>query len=202
MSNSLQSHGLYSPWSSPGQNTGVGSLSHLQGIFPIQGSNPDLPHCKWILYQLSYQGIPTDVFHPKTFMDLLNWLKCGSMVKCLPAVTGDTGAIGSVPGSGRSPWGRNGNPLQYSCLENPIHRRAWRATIHGVTKESDTTERLRTQISLTCQHRPLFPLLKTKMEKKYMFKDRKPDFWPEPSAGLALTYLLNKHFIEVLSINI
>ena len=40
------------------------------------------------------------------------------------------------------------------------------------------------------------------MEKKYMFKDRKPDFWPEPSAGLALIYLLNKHFIEVLSINI
>ena len=138
----------------------------------------------------------------ESFMDLLNWLKCGSMVKCLPAITGDTGAMGSVPGSGRPPWGRNGNPLQYSCLENPIHRRAWRATIHGVTKESDTTERLRTQISLTCQHRPLFPLLKTKMEKKYMFKDRKPDFWPEPSAGLALIYLLNKHFIEVLSINI
>ena len=46
-------HGLYSPWTSPGQNTGVGSLSVLQGIFPTQGLNPVLPHCRWILYQLS-----------------------------------------------------------------------------------------------------------------------------------------------------
>ena len=48
-------HGLYSPWNS-GQNTGVGSLFLLQGIFPTQGSNPGLPHCRWILYQLSQQG--------------------------------------------------------------------------------------------------------------------------------------------------
>ena len=56
MSDSLWPHGLYSPWSSPGQNTGVGSLSLLQGIFPTQGSNLDLLHCGWILYQLSHQG--------------------------------------------------------------------------------------------------------------------------------------------------
>ena len=43
-------------WNSPGQNTGVGSLSFLQGIFPTQGSNPDLPHCRQILYHLSRQG--------------------------------------------------------------------------------------------------------------------------------------------------
>ena len=49
-------HGLYSPWNSPGQNTGVGSLSLLQGTFPTQGSNTGLWHCKWILYQLSHQG--------------------------------------------------------------------------------------------------------------------------------------------------
>ena len=49
---------LYSPWNSPGQNTGVGSLSLLQGIFPTRGSNPGLPHCRWILYQLSHQGSP------------------------------------------------------------------------------------------------------------------------------------------------
>ena len=48
----------YSPWNSPGQNTGVGSLSLLQGIFPTQGSNPGLPHCRWILYQLSHQESP------------------------------------------------------------------------------------------------------------------------------------------------
>ena len=58
MSNSLQLHGLYSPWNSPSQNTGVGSLSLLQGIFPTQGLNPGLPYCRWILYQLSHKGSP------------------------------------------------------------------------------------------------------------------------------------------------
>ena len=47
-----------SPWDSPGQNTGVGSLSLLQGIFPTQGSNPNLPHCRQILYQLNHKGSP------------------------------------------------------------------------------------------------------------------------------------------------
>ena len=56
MSDYLQPHGLYSPWNSPGQNTGVGSLSFLQGIFQTQGLNPGLPHCRWIHYQLSHQG--------------------------------------------------------------------------------------------------------------------------------------------------
>ena len=56
MSDSLRPHRSYSPWNSPGQNTGVGSLSLLQGIFPTQGSNPGLPHCRQILYQLSHQG--------------------------------------------------------------------------------------------------------------------------------------------------
>ena len=55
--NSLRPHGLYSPWNSSGQNTGVGSLSLLQGIFPTQGSNWGLLHCRQILYQLSYQGV-------------------------------------------------------------------------------------------------------------------------------------------------
>ena len=58
MSDSLQPHGPHSKWNSPGQNIGVGSLSLLQGIFPIQGSNPGLPHCRGILYQLSHQGSP------------------------------------------------------------------------------------------------------------------------------------------------
>ena len=52
VSDSLWSHGLCSPWDSPGQNTGVGSRSFLQGIFPTQGSNPGLLHCRQILYQL------------------------------------------------------------------------------------------------------------------------------------------------------
>ena len=58
VSDSLRFYGLYSPWNSPGQNTGMGSLSLLQGIFPIQGSNPGLPHCRWILYQLGHKGSP------------------------------------------------------------------------------------------------------------------------------------------------
>ena len=58
MPNTLGPHGLYSPWNSSGQNTGVGSLSLLQGIFPTQGSNPGFLHCRWILYQLSYEGNP------------------------------------------------------------------------------------------------------------------------------------------------
>jgi len=57
-SDSLQPHRLHSPWNSPGQNTGMGSLSFLQGVFPIQGSNPGLPHCRQIINQLSHQGIP------------------------------------------------------------------------------------------------------------------------------------------------
>ena len=61
MSVSLQLCGLYSPWNSPGQNTGVGSHALLQGIFPTQGSNPGLPHCRQILYQLSYEG--TTLYH-------------------------------------------------------------------------------------------------------------------------------------------
>ena len=58
VSNSLWPLGLYSPWNSPGQNTGVGSLSLLQRIFPTQESNWCLLHCRQILYQLSYQRSP------------------------------------------------------------------------------------------------------------------------------------------------
>ena len=58
VSDSLRPHGLYSPWNSLGQNTGVGSLSFLQGIFPTQGLNPGLPHCRQILYQLNHKGSP------------------------------------------------------------------------------------------------------------------------------------------------
>ena len=61
------------------------------------------------------------------------------MVKNLPANAGGTSPI---PGSGRSNGGGHGNPLQFSCLENPMDRGAWWATVHRVAKESDTTWRL------------------------------------------------------------
>ena len=54
------------------------------------------------------------------------------MLKNPPASAGDTRNLGSVPGLGRSPGGGNGNPLQYSCLENSMDRGAWRAIVHGV----------------------------------------------------------------------
>ena len=62
------------------------------------------------------------------------------MVKNPPANAGDVGDTDSIPGSGRSPGGGNGNPVQYSCLENPMDRGASRATVHGVTEEVDTIE--------------------------------------------------------------
>ena len=56
------------------------------------------------------------------------------MEKNSPANAGDVRNMGSIPGLGRSPEGRRGNPLQYSCLKNPMDRGAWRATVHGVAK--------------------------------------------------------------------
>ena len=56
------------------------------------------------------------------------------MVKSPPANAGAIGNLGSIPGSGRSPGEGTGNPFQYSCLENPIDRGAWRAMVRGVTK--------------------------------------------------------------------
>ena len=75
------------------------------------------------------------------------------MVRNLPANARDVRDAGSVPGSGRSPGGGHGNPLQSSCLENPMVRAAWRATVHGVT-ELDTTEHysvLRPEIGMVSQ---------------------------------------------------
>ena len=84
VSDSLRPHELYSPWNSPGQNTGVGSLSLLQGIFPTQGSNPGLLHCRRILYQLSHKGSPRIlewVAYP--FSSASSWPRNWTMVSCI-----------------------------------------------------------------------------------------------------------------------
>ena len=83
MSDLLQPHGLYSPWNSPGHNTGVGSLSLLQGIFPTQGSNPGLLHCRQILHQLSHQGSPKIYIKPfKPFLSGIKYIPI--VVQSLP----------------------------------------------------------------------------------------------------------------------
>ena len=72
------------------------------------------------------------------------------MVKNPPANAGDLRDVGSIPGSGRSPGGEHGNPLQYSCLENPMGREAWWASDHGV-------EQSRKPHSLSTHTKTLFP---------------------------------------------
>ena len=72
----------------------------------------------------------------------------------LPASAEGTRDAGSIPESGRSPGVENGNPLQYSCLEHPMHGGAWQSTIHGIA-ESDTTEELST---CNVGQSPAFPL--------------------------------------------
>ena len=71
----------------------------------------------------------------------------GSVVKNLPANAGD---MGLIPDLGTSPGEGNGNPLQYSCLGNPMDRGAWQATVHGVAKESATAEQLNHSFSWMC----------------------------------------------------
>ena len=83
--------------------------------------------------------------HPYSFIYclwlLLCWvLQVALVVRNPPANVGDIRDVGSVSGSGRSPGEGHGNPLQYFCLENPMNRGAWWATVHGEAKESDTTE--------------------------------------------------------------
>ena len=68
------------------------------------------------------------------------------MVKNLPAHAGDAGDEGSIPGLRRSPGMGKGNPLWYSCLENRMDRRGWRAIVHGVANNVDMTGQLSTHV--------------------------------------------------------
>ena len=144
---------LLHPWNSPGPNTGVGSLSLLQEIFPTQGLNQGLPHCRRILYQLSHQGpkntgvgslsllqqiFPTQasnqgLWRGRWILYQLSYqgspnrynIKVKYMLLTLDGGEG------------------NGTPLQYSCLENPIYGGTWWAVVHGIAKSqtqlSDST---------------------------------------------------------------
>ena len=70
------------------------------------------------------------------------------MVKNPPANAGDVRGVGSIPGLGRSAGGGHGNPLQYSYLENPLDRGAWRATVHRIVKRQTRLNRLSTHTSM------------------------------------------------------
>ena len=131
-------------WDSPGMNTGVDCPALLQGILPVQGSNLNLQcllHWQADSLPLAPPGKPCKIAYffsiyqyPQPFNG--SGFPGGSEVKVSASNAGD---LGLIPGSGRYPGEGNGNPLQYSCLENPLDGEAWQATVH---KESDTTERL------------------------------------------------------------
>ena len=117
VSYSLWPHGLYSSWNSPGHNNGVSSHSLLQGIFPTQEPNPGLPHCRWILYQLSNSGFPGGAGGKEPD---------GQCKRCKRP--GFHPWVGNIPREG------DGNTLQYYGLRNSMDRGPWQAIVHGVTK--------------------------------------------------------------------
>ena len=81
------------------------------------------------------------------------------MIKNPPANAEDIRNAGLISGSGRSPGEEHGNPLQYSCLENPMERRTWQATVQGVTKSQTRLKRFSVHSFLACVHVFIFPLL-------------------------------------------
>ena len=109
---------------SPGKNTGVGCHALFQGIFPTQGSNPGILHCRWILYHLSHQGSPVVYVYLKT---VRLFSQVALVVKNPPANAGDIREVASTPGSGRSPEEGNSNPqLVAQMVKNlPAIRDTW-----------------------------------------------------------------------------
>ena len=113
VSTSLWPHGLYGPWNS-GQNTGVGSLSLLQGIFPTQGSNPVFPYCRQILYLLSHNRIPYTSFSSVQFSSVIQY--CPTL--CDPMNHSTTGlpVHHQLPESTETHVNRVGDAIQPSRL--------------------------------------------------------------------------------------
>ena len=101
---SLWPHGLDSPWNSPGQNTGVASLSLLQGIFPTQGANPGLLHCRQILYQLSHQRCSR----------ILEWVACSFFSGSSPPRNWTR--ISCIAGEFFTSWATREAPLNYCTI--------------------------------------------------------------------------------------
>ena len=121
---------------------------------------PSCGHCAPLVWETPSSGItgPKILFQTQ----LSDWTKTGgSVVRNPPANAGDVRDTGSIPGLGRSPGGGNGDPLQYSCLENLMDRGAWWAIVHGGYKESDTTAYI---------HRRLFPSIGSKQQDSQLMR--------------------------------
>ena len=123
-------------------------VSHIRQ----RGLNPWLHHS---LAWATTQSVNSQIPHPPSDEDI-NWLICSGafhaavVVKNLPAYAnaGDVRHIGSIPGLGRSPGEGNGNSFQYSCLQNPMDREAWWATVCRVTKCQTWLKQLSTHMTL------------------------------------------------------
>ena len=128
-----------------------------------------------------------------------------SVVKNLPASSGDTRDMVSTPGSGRSSRRRNGNTLQYSCLQKPMDRGAWRAAVHRVAKESDTTDHVRAHTrACTHTHTHTFKLYQCQHIGDRISRNAYLLFRSFISTFLTLCFptkmILNDHFIILLII--
>ena len=133
---------LVCPWNSSDKNTGVGCHFLLQGIFPTQGSNPSLLHCRYIVYHLSHQESPyifnsffklwiiwRNFYVYNLYMEMTHFSTYFNGYYAKNSAGKDStcsaGELGSIPGLGRSLGEGNGYPLQYSCLENPKGCKEW-----------------------------------------------------------------------------
>ena len=136
MEKAMATHSSVPAWRIPGtaEPGGLPSLGSHRVVHDWSDLAAAAAAALWAGHSFCIVSVTSVVCHrledkPMSFPD-------GSVVKNLPANAGDAG---SIPGLARSPGGGNGNPLQYSCLENPMDRGAWWAIVHGVSKESDTT---------------------------------------------------------------
>ena len=125
-----------------GQGRSLGNLQHRNSMWSVCLKEPILP---WAPARRPAKGLKQRQDNETRFFVTTSGLfvttsllpgvsQVALAVKKPPAEAGDLRDVGSIPGLGRSPGGGTGNPLQYSCLENPMDRGAWRATVHRVTK--------------------------------------------------------------------
>ena len=152
----------------------------------------------WVLHQSR-----TAYFQPFSFVGTIH-LHCTLYPPCFSGSNGkdsacNAGDLGSIPGLGRSPGGRHGNPLQSSCLENPTDRGAWWAAVHSVPKSQTWLKRLGRH---TCTASPTSELLKTTM----FFSAPKPLLFPLPGGISYLSsrsqfkyHLLREAFLDLLT---